>query len=145
MSYCTIEAPYPRPESGEKRIIFPLDPKGEDAEREQLMLQLIPGRVLEMSRNTAANHQILSGTVEQRAVEGWGAPYFHVTLAKEAASTLMHIHDDDGEKVRKFVPMSEPTMVPYSSAAPVVVYLPKDAELRYSIWCGGEVMQGATE
>ncbi|AYU77446.1 ISP / inhibitor of serine peptidase [Leishmania donovani] len=146
MSYCKIEAPYPTAEAGEKRIIFALDPKGDEAEQEQYMLQLIPGRVLEMSRNDAANHQTLGGSIEQHTVEGWGAKFFHVKLAKQAASTLMHVHDEDhSEKVRKFVAMPNAPLFPYRSRCPVVVYLPNDAELRYGIWCGGQQMQAVTE
>ncbi|CAM42051.1 putative ecotin [Leishmania braziliensis MHOM/BR/75/M2904] len=146
MSCCKMEAPYPHAESDEKRIVFALDPKGDDAERDQYRLQLIPGRVLEMSRNDAANHQTLSGSIEQHTVEGWGAPFFHVKLAKEAAATLMQVHSEDHvEKSRKFVALSNTPLVPYTSRYPVVVYLPKDAELRYSIWCGGEQMQATTE
>lgn len=146
MSYCKIEAPYPTAEAGEKRVIFALDHKGDEAEQEQYMLQLIPGRVLELSREDAANHQALGGSIEQHSVEGWGATFFHVKLEKQAASTLMHVHDEGhGEKVRKFVAMSTAPMFPYRSRYPVVVYLPKDAELRYGVWCGGRQMQAATE
>ncbi|KAK7196549.1 inhibitor of serine peptidase (ISP) [Novymonas esmeraldas] len=146
MDYCRIEAPYPKAESGEKRIVFALDPKGDHAEQARHMLQLIPGRVTEMSRGEAANHQILGGNIEQHTVEGWGAPYFRITLAKDAASTLMHVLDENKqERVRKFVAMSSPPMFPYASDHPVVVYLPKDAELRYSIWSGGEPQQAGTE
>ncbi|KAG5509214.1 hypothetical protein GH5_06294 [Leishmania sp. Ghana 2012 LV757] len=146
MAYCKIEAPYPSAEPGEKRIIFALDPKGDDAEQDQYMLQLIPGRVLELSASDAANHQLLGGSIERLTVEGWDAPFFRVKLANEVTSTLMQTRDgDNGETVRKFIAMTETPMFPYTSRFPAVVYLPDDAELHYSIWGGGEQMQAATE
>ncbi|GET87218.1 ecotin, putative [Leishmania tarentolae] len=146
MSHCKIVASYPEVAAGEKRIIFALDPKGDKAEQEQYMLQLIPGRVLEMSHNDAANLPMLSGSIEQHTVEDGDAVFFRVKLEKQLPSTLMHIHDeDDNEKVRQFVGMANTPMFPYTSRYPVVVYLPNDAALHYCIWCGGHQMQAATE
>ncbi|KAG5509065.1 hypothetical protein JKF63_06073 [Porcisia hertigi] len=144
MSYCRIEAPYPDAESGDKRIIFPLDPKGDDAERDEYMIQLIPGRMLQVSPSDAAG-QMLEGTIEQCTVEGSDAPFFRVKLAKELASTNVDTGSEgNADQARVFVGMANPTLFPYTSRHPVVVYLPKDAELRYSIWFGGQPMQSAT-
>lgn len=145
MSYCKIAAPYPPAPRGEKRIIFALDPHGEDVEQQQFMLQLIPGRMMTMSKTDAINRLMLGGKVEQHTLEGYDAPYFHVELNRDYASTRMGFAHDDGVKVQKLVSMTQPPMFPYSSAHPVVVYLPEDAELHYSVWYGGEPMQAASE
>jgi ecotin len=145
MSYCKITAPYPPAPRGEKRIVFALDPHGDDVEHQQFMLQLIPARAFEMSKTTAANHLMLHGKVVRHNVKGYDAPYFHVELARNFASTLMALEEDDGEKVYKSVPMAQPPLFPYSSAHPVVVYLPQDADLHYSVWYGGESMQATSE
>ncbi|KAL7702974.1 ecotin [Lotmaria passim] len=145
MSYCKIEAPYPPAPRGEKRIIFALDPHDSDAEQDQFMLQLIPARVLEVSKTDAANALMLPGKVEQHNLDGYNVPYFHVELAHDFASTMMSVEHDDGVKVQKRVPMAQPPIFPYSSAHPVVVYLPKDVELHYSVWYGGEQMQAVSE
>lgn len=145
MPYCKIDAPYPPAQRGEKRVIFALDPHGEDVEQQQFMLQLIPARTFEMSKTTAANVLMLRGKVEQHTLEGYDATYFHVELARDYASTMMAMMGDDGVQVRKVVPMTQPPIFPYSSAHPVVVYMPEDVELHYSVWYGGETMEAAAE
>lgn len=147
--YCTIEAPYPEAGVGEKRIVFALDPQGEDDEMDGWMLQLIPGRMTRMSQSeAAADTQVLEGTVEEKVVEGWGYPYYRVELGD--CSTSEPSPADGGaaggeeeveeEQVTKFVTISSQATFPYNSKVPVVVYLPKDAELRYSIWTATEVV-----
>ncbi|KPA73311.1 ecotin putative (LiISP1) [Leptomonas pyrrhocoris] len=146
MSYCKIAALYPQAPRGEKRIIFALDPLGEEVEQQQFMLQLIPARVMKVSKTDAGNVLVLQGKIEQHTVEGGDVPYFHVELAREYASTRRDVaDDDDGVKVRQLVPMTQPPMFPYSSVYPVVVYLPEDVELHYSVWYGEEPMQAGSE
>ncbi|KPI84853.1 Ecotin-like protein 1 [Leptomonas seymouri] len=147
MPFCKVDAQYPPAPHGEKRIIFALDPQGTDMEQQRLMLQLIPSRMLEVSKTDAINILDLNGKVERHTLEGSDAPYFHVELANEYAVARRGLGEgeDDGVKVKKLVPMAQPPMFPYSHAQPVVVYLPKDVELHYNVWFGGEVMKAASE
>lgn len=140
MLNCKIEAPYPEPEEGEKRVIFALDsPSSRQKEILGYRLQLIPGRTVTMTKGEAINVRAFDGKIEERTVEGWGYDYYKVRLSNNAISTNMMYTGDDGDmQVTKFVPISRPQLVRYNSYAPVVVYIPEDAELRYSVWTSGD-------
>lgn len=140
MSRCKVEAPYPEPADGKKRVIFFLDPaESRTAEAMNYRVQLLPGRSMTLSKTDAANITALPGEIKERTVEGWGFDYYDVKISNEAIATrMLLLDDDDGVPVRKFVPIASPKLIRYNSNAPVVVYLPEDAELRYSVWTAGE-------
>jgi ecotin len=52
------------------------------------------------------------------------------------AGTLMGV-DPKTPKVSRFIPLGgEPYLIRYNSRLPVVIYVPKDAEVQYRIWRG---------
>ncbi|KAH9600684.1 Proteinase inhibitor I11 [Trypanosoma melophagium] len=122
------KAPYPKPTADQRRYVIYLEEHGVN-EGSQYRLQLIPGR---MAMVDGVNYYALSGNVEEKTIDGWGYPYY-VVKAGEMASTLMAPLGDT-KPVSQFVPITDQPMIRYNSKLPVVVYTPKDMELRYRIW-----------
>ncbi|EPY32286.1 ecotin [Strigomonas culicis] len=124
------KAPYPAPTAGQKRCVIYLEPKGDDVELNDYKVELIPGRVEMVD---GANRHMMGGSVEDKVLEGWGYSFYVVQLGM-AASTRMMPLGPAAEKRPVFVSIPETPLVRYNSKLPIVVYLPKDGELRYRIW-----------
>ncbi|EPY41132.1 ecotin [Angomonas deanei] len=98
-----------------------------------------------MTKVEAFNINILGGEVQELALSS-GHTCYKVALQEHMASTRMMLPgDDDGEKVRRFVPMVNAPVYKYNSKYPVVAYIPENAELRYSVWTGSEMITAAQE
>ncbi|KAG5482677.1 hypothetical protein CUR178_06714 [Leishmania enriettii] len=124
-------APYPEPTVNQRRYVIFLEPKDYDKELNDYKVELIPGRVEDVD---GANHYSMGGKIEEKTIDGWGYSYYVVTLTTMAGTLMMPL----GEAARKrshFVPMSTRKLYRYNSKLPIVVYMPKDGELRYRIWC----------
>lgn len=145
MSFAKIDGDFPAPDDKKKRVVaFALEPYGEENELNDHMLQIIPGRVLSVSKTDAMNIQILGGTVERMTKDD--KTYYDVELSEQAASTRMALPGtDDGVKVKKFIPMANPPVFQYDSREPVVVHAPQGVEIRYSLWTANEVQRATTE
>lgn len=120
---------YPAASADETRhvIRLPVRPNEDD-----LKVELIIGR----TQMIDCNHHSLGGSIEPRRAQGWGYEYFVVTGRLEGVSTLMGCPDNTRHEA--FVRGGgEPTLVRYNSRLPVVVYAPRDIEVRYRIWTAG--------
>jgi len=113
---------------GMTRFVIEL-PHKERGEENAFKVELIVGKVM---LTDGVNRMRLGGTIEAKPLKGWGFTYYEVKKLGPAASTL--IAPRPGQpKVKKFV--SGPSrLIRYNSRIPVVVYVPKGAELRYRIW-----------
>lgn len=136
MSYCKIEAPYPPAGEGQKRIIFALEPHEEQEERDSYMLQIFPGYEVDAAADVDEN--TVTGNIEECSVEGYGYSYYRVKVDSAVAPEPAH-----STAPRRFVTVANLPMVAYDSRRPVVVYLPEDAQLRYSVWTSGKEMVAA--
>ncbi|KAG5509079.1 hypothetical protein JKF63_06087 [Porcisia hertigi] len=124
------KAPYPEPDSDQRRYVIFLDPMGDEAESRDYKVELIPGRVEDLD---GANRYFLGGSIEEKTISGWGYSYFVVKLGV-TAGTLMAALGDAAQKRPRFVSMRTEKFCRYNSKLPIVVYMPKDGELRYRIW-----------
>ncbi|CAM42071.1 putative ecotin [Leishmania braziliensis MHOM/BR/75/M2904] len=124
------KAPYPKPTSRQRRYVILLDPKGDNAELNDYKVELIPGRVKLLD---GANHYFLGGKIEEKTIDGWGYPYYVVTLAEMAGTAMLPLGNAAHKKLR-FVPLHTSSLYRYNSKLPIVVYVPKDGVLRYRIW-----------
>ncbi|CAD2221912.1 Ecotin, putative [Angomonas deanei] len=130
------KAPYPAPTADQKRYVIYLDKK--EDEDYDYKVELIPGRVEMVD---GANHHFIGGKIEQKTVEGWGYSY-HVVQLGPMAGTRMRPLGDAAEKRPKFVAMGGADLIRYNSKLPIVVYVPKNAELRYRIWSATGGVEG---
>jgi ecotin len=119
-------APFPKPESGFTRQVIQLAPQ---AREDDYKVEILAGKTL----NVDCNRQRLGGTLEEKNLEGWGYPFYRLENVIGPMSTLMAC--PDGKSHQDFVPVvGDGFMLRYNSKLPIVLYVPKDVEVRYRIW-----------
>jgi len=119
---------YPAPTDGMKRLVVYLEPKEEE---EDYRVELMVGKTVEVD---ASNRFFFPGSLEEETIEGWGFPKYLVKQIGPMAGTRIGV-DPDAPKVKRFVRLGgEPKLLRYNSKLPLVVYVPKDAEVRMRVW-----------
>lgn len=129
--------PYPAPGPGESRWVIQLPgvlrPSSDPAispNPADWRVELIVGRELEVD----CNRQLLRGRVRSERVPGWGYRIYRVSGGDLAASTRMACPPDQPKR-RAFVPLAgQPTVVPYNASLPIVIYAPRDLQVRWRLW-----------
>lgn len=128
-------APYPEAEKGFTRQVIHLPAQADES---AYKLEILAGKTLQVD----CNRQRLGGSLEERTLDGWGYSYYRLDKVSGPASTLMAC--PDGKHTEAFVPVvGEGFMLRYNSKLPVVVYVPKDVEVRYRIWSAAQDVQKA--
>ncbi|MEB3841099.1 serine protease inhibitor ecotin [Pseudomonas guariconensis] len=128
-------APYPEAEKGFTRQVIHLPAQTDES---AYQLEILAGKTLTVD----CNRQRLAGILEEHNLEGWGYSYYRLEKVGGPASTLMAC--PDGKKTEAFVPVvGEGFMLRYNSKLPVVLYVPKDIEVRYRIWSASPDVQKA--
>jgi ecotin len=118
--------PYPTAADGYSRHVIELPAQANEAEHR---VEIIAGKTLEVD----CNQQRLGGQWQEKTVEGWGYNYYELGQVGPAMSTLMAC--PDGSRKPAFVRVGgEPQLVRYNSKLPLVIYAPKDVEVRYRVW-----------
>jgi len=119
---------FPAAEEGTKRcvILLPHKERGEDG---NFKVELIVGKEM---MTDGVNSVRLGGAIEAKPLQGWGFTYYEVKSLGPAASTLIGVPPGTPQ-VKKFV-TGPSTIIRYNSRIPLIVYVPKDAEVRYRIW-----------
>lgn len=119
---------YPPAADGMKRVVVYLESKEEE---DDYRIELMVGKTVQVD---AANRFFFSGTLEEETIEGWGFPKYIVKQIGPMAGTRIGV-DPDAPKVKRFVKLGgEPKLLRYNSKLPVVVYVPKDAEVQLKVW-----------
>lgn len=119
---------YPPAADGMKRVVVYLESKEEE---DDYRIELMVGKTVEVE---AANRFFFAGTLEEETIEGWGFPKYIVKQIGPMAGTRIGV-DPDAPKVKRFVKLGgEPKLLRYNSKLPLVVYVPKDAEVKLKVW-----------
>ncbi len=138
--------PYPKPTAAQTRWVIQLpgvlpptaDPRL-SPNPSDWRVQLIAGREVEAD----CNQRAFRGRFRASKLKGPGVSVYRVSDVGPMVSTLMAC--PPGQATRKvFIPMgSKPFVVPYDASRPIVVYTPKDLQLRWRLWKAEKVQQPA--
>jgi len=138
--------PYPKPTAAQTRWVIQLPgvlPPGGDPRLSphpsDWRVQLIAGKEVEAD----CNQRAFRGRFRAGKLKGLGVSVYTVSDVGPMVSTLMAC--PPGQAKRKvFVPMgSKPFVVPYDANRPIVVFTPKDLQLRWRLWKAEKVQQPA--
>lgn len=130
-------APFPKPESGFTRQVIHLAPQSRE---DDYQIEILAGKTLDVD----CNRQRLGGILEEKNLEGWGYPFYRLEKVIGPMSTLMAC--PDGKTRRDFVPVvGDGFMLRYNSKLPIVLYVPKDVEVRYRVWSASSKVEKAVQ
>ncbi|MCO8314270.1 serine protease inhibitor ecotin [Pseudomonas mandelii] len=130
-------APYPKPESGFTRQVIHLTPHQQE---EGYEIEILAGKTLTVD----CNRQRLGGMLEEKNLEGWGYPYYRLENVIGPMSTRMAC--PGGKSKKDFVPVvGDGFRLRYNSKLPIVLYVPKDVEVRYRIWSASSHVEKAVQ
>jgi ecotin len=129
--------PYPAPGAGETRwviqlpgVLRPSPDPAISSDPADWRVELIVGKELEVD----CNRQLLQGRITPESVPGWGYTVYRVSGGERGLSTLMACPPDQTPR-RAFVPLAgEPTLVRYNASLPIVIYAPKNLQVRWRLW-----------
>ncbi|POA21905.1 ecotin [Pseudomonas sp. FW300-N1A1] len=130
-------APFPKAENGFTRQVIHLAPQ---AREDNYQVEILAGKTLAVD----CNQQRLGGILEEKNLEGWGYSFYRMEKVIGPMSTLMAC--PDGKRTQAFVPVvGDGFMLRYNSKLPIVLYVPKDIEVRYRIWSAADKVEKATQ
>ena len=88
---------------------------------------------------------VFSGLLESKSLSGWGYNYLVLAKLSEPASTMMACPDNT--KTQKFIAanLGDAAMQRYNSRLPIVVYAPKDVEVKYRVWKAEDTVSKAEQ
>ena len=118
---------FPKAAGGMSRFVIVLPDKTRGQEG-AFKVELIVGRMMDTD---GVNQMFLSGKLEPKPLKGWGFTYYQAKLGP-VASSLIGVPPGT-PSVHKFV-QGPSQLIRYNSRIPIVVYVPKGAEVRYRIW-----------
>ncbi len=130
---------FPPPDEGMVRYVINL-PKQRD--ESAFKVELLVGKVV---RTDAANRYFFSGTLETRTIDGWGFDRHILRELGPMGGTLM-APDPKAPQVDRFITLrGDPQLLRYNSQLPLVVYVPKDVQVRYRVWRASHLIQRAKQ
>lgn len=130
---------FPPAEAGMKRHVIHL-PAAEN--EESMKVELIVGKSVSTD---PVNRHFFAGGIETVSIEGWGFERYLVKEIGPMAGTLM-APPEGAPFVERFITLAgDPFLIRYNSRLPVVVYVPKDAEVRFRIWRADATAEPAPE
>lgn len=129
--------PYPAPSQGERRWVIQLPgvlrPSPDPAispNPADWRVQLIVGRTAQVDCNV---HR-LGGKLRAEPVPGLGTSVYRAIEVGPLLSTRRACPPNEGVR-QAFVPLgTKPFVVPFNASLPIVVYAPKDLEVRWRLW-----------
>ena len=121
----------PPPAEGMVRYVLQL-PKQDD--ESAFRVELIVGKTVQVDEQ---NRYVFTGRFEQETLDGWAYPC-HVVRDLGALVGTKQASHATAPRVNRFVTLGgEPYLVRYNSRIPILVYIPRAAEVRYRLWTAG--------
>jgi ecotin len=119
---------FPPADEGMVRFVLPLPAREDES---LVKVELIVGKSELLDE---PNRYFFGGKIEEQTIEGWGFPKYVVSKLGPMAGTRIGVAPDV-PKVNRFITLGgEPFLIRYNSRLPIVVYVPKDVEVRYRLW-----------
>ncbi|MEC3907388.1 serine protease inhibitor ecotin [Tamlana sp. 2201CG12-4] len=125
---------YPKATEVLKRHIISIPQKEDET---NYKVELYVGKMAEVD----CNKSTLSGDFTKEVVSGWGYSFYNFNTNGLIMSTQMACPDDSIHK--EFI-TSASEIIRYNSKLPIVVYTPKEYEVRYKIWSRDHTEHTAT-
>lgn len=119
-------APFLEPSLSQARYVIQLP---SEAHEQHLQVEVQIGKMLDID----CNHYAFGGELSERHLPGWGYDYFvfsdqHPLMSTEKACPNSQTH-------KAFVQAVDANrLLRYNSRLPIVIYVPKDMEVRYMLW-----------
>ena len=140
--------PYPAPANGEQRWVIQLPgllPPPKDpalsTDPADWRVQLIVGRTLPLDCNL---HR-LGGKLKPETLPGTGFTLFRFGDIGPLLSTRKACPPGEPLKPQFVTAGSKPFVVPYNASLPIVVYAPKEFEVRWRLWKGERETRNAIQ
>lgn len=124
---------FPAPKHGFKQVFIKVPAKKNEA---NYKIEILVG----ITQMVNCNRHFMGGTIEEKNLDGWGYTYYVAETSGNVGSTMMAC--PDGKLTKQFIHL-QPMTVNYNSRLPIVVYVPKDLEVKYTIWSAGKKMFSA--
>lgn len=129
--------PYPAPAVAERRWVIQLpgvlQPSPDariSANPADWRVELIVGKEMTVD----CNGPRLNGRIRSETLKGWGYAIYRVSAVTPGPSTRMACPPEQGPR-QAFVALGpKPFVVPYNVSLPIVVYAPKDVQVRWRLW-----------
>lgn len=119
-------APYPEAMAGFARYVIHLPTL---ADENSARVEVLVGKDM----NVDCNSHVLSGTIKQEELKGWGYSYYIVDKVNSGISTLMACPDTSTKT--EFVTINHNLgWLNYNSSLPIVFYVPNDLTVKYRVW-----------
>lgn len=120
-------APYPPAEEGYVRSVIYLPALNNE---QNAKVELMIGKEMLVDCNI---HR-LSGSIAKQELKGWGYQYYVVKGVNQGLSTMMACPLGVEEKMEFVTINNNLGLIDYNSRLPIVVYTPKDVQVKYRIW-----------
>ena len=122
----SLLAPFPRPDADQTRHVIHVPPRS-DEPLYQVEIQV--GKTLTVD----CNHYAFGGELTEHHVPNWGYDYFVYSREHPLVSTEMAC-PPDSERTLFIQAVDANRMLRYNSRMPIVLYTPRDMEVKYQLW-----------
>lgn len=129
-------APYPEAEAGYTRSAIFLPEMNNE---QDLKVEIMIGKEMTVD----CNQHRLSGTVTQQDLKGWGYQYYVVSQVNKGLSTMMLCAPDYKPQLKFVTLNSDLGLIDYNSRLPIVIYTPKDVQVKYRVWSASDKIESA--
>ncbi|MBG3038807.1 serine protease inhibitor ecotin [Proteus mirabilis] len=131
-------APYPKAKENQIRHVIELEQKENEG---NYQVELIVGKEMMVD----CNRQWFGAELDKKDLEGWGYDYYIVSDLNGPMSTMMGCLDNTKKPAFVQANMGQAAFIRYNSKLPIVVYAPKDVDVKYRVWSTSDEIKNSTK